>query len=332
MVGLGFALACLVAVLREPRRLRCGVLLLAALVSFALEGVGRLLGGAAGDLRSVWVLLGGLALAVGVVVVLGVMLILNGATMVRREGRRLSNLLGLFLGLAMVGYVGVGVAALFDGSGQLAGGVLLAGIPLSFLAYGFCAYLLYSTIYVFVTKRWAKPPAAVVVLGSGLIRGQVTPLLARRLDVGLALAERSGQPTLVVSGGKGSDEARSEASAMAEYLVNQGISATRIVREATSTTTRENIAHTKVLLAGLGVTGPVAAVTSNYHAFRAAMMLRQEQVPGYAVGAPIAQYYWPAATIREYGAILADSLPFTVVCLCLSVVPLLVWALTHLLP
>ena len=54
------------------------------------------------------------------------------------------------------------------------------------------------------------------------------------------------------------------------------------------------------------------------------MLMSRLKLPGYAIGSRTAHYYWPAAIIREYAAILRESLPFTIVCLCLTGIPLIV--------
>jgi len=53
---------------------------------------------------------------------------------------------------------------------------------------------------------------------------------------------------VITSGGRGADEARSEASAMAEYLVDHGIPAERILLEDQSTTTLENLRNSKAII------------------------------------------------------------------------------------
>jgi len=307
--------------LREPRRMRCAVFLLAAVLSLLFAVLYIFEQHGQPDLVSIYIMIALILLAVLVVVVLGVVLILNGFTMVRKEGRRVANLLGFFLGLLIVGYVVASIAAIVTDQARFFFWILFLGFPLAYLGFGFTAYLLYSWVYLAFTKRWAKPPAAVVILGSGLVNNKVTPLLASRLDKGLALASRTEEPVFVVSGGKGTDEVRSEASAMEEYLVGSGVPADSIIPEDLSRTTRENIVNTKAILQAKGIEGPVAAVTNNFHAFRAALLLCREKVPGYAVGAPTARYYWPAATIREYVAILRDSFTFTVICLALTFIP-----------
>lgn len=326
-----FAVLFVFSYVREPRAMRCAIFLFGAAISLALSLFGMI--GAAvlehSEIAGAWVLLGLLAAIVAMVVVVAVMLVLNGLTMVRREGRRLSNLLSLLLGLAILGTVvamiGAVAGSLATDSVTLALAVLLISLPFGFLSYGFLAYLLYSAVYQAITRRESRRVAAVVALGSGLIDGRVPPLLASRLDgarqVYQAALAAGGQPVIVASGGQGEDEPRSEAAAMAEYLGEHGVPDAAILIEDESRTTGENLANTAVLLTERGITGPVAVVTNNFHAFRAAMMMRNAAIPGYVVGAPTADYYWPSATIREYLAILRDHFWFVVISVAILCLP-----------
>lgn len=318
-----FAVLFVFSYVREPRSMRCAVFLFGAVASLALSLIATI--GAAVSERSenagAWVLLGLLLLIVGMVVLVAVLLVLNGLTMVRREGRRLSNLLSLLLGLAILGAVaavgGALSASLATDSVTLVLGVLLVSLPFGFLSYGFLAYLLYSAVYQVIARREGRRVAAVVALGSGLINGQVPPLLASRLDRAQrayqAAVAAGGRPVVVTSGGQGEDEPRSEADAMADYLRKHGVPEAAILTETESRTTEENLANTAGLLAERGIAGPVAVVTNNFHAFRAAMMMRKAGLAGYVLGAPTADYYWPSATIREYLAILRDHFWFVVI-------------------
>ncbi|MCL2736051.1 MAG: YdcF family protein [Propionibacteriaceae bacterium] len=333
ILGCFFTVCFVISVVREPRRFRCGVFLLAAILCLAWAGLEVLFLMDPAHYIGGYLAVGFVLVVALVIVVLGVVLVLNAFTMVRREGRSLANLLGLFLGLVMLGYMGVSVGAIVTENPQIFALILFGGVPLAYLGFAFSAYLLYSFLYLHVLVRWSKPAGVVMVLGSGLIDGKVTPLLASRLDKGLAVASRalargkdapSAEPMFVVSGGQGSDEARSEASAMAEYLVDKGVPSASILMEDLSRTTAENVVNTKAMLAREGIDARVVAVTNNFHAFRAALLLRRENIPGYALGSRTAGYYWPAATIREFVAILRDSLTFTVVCLVLSAAPLIV--------
>ncbi|MDR0436600.1 MAG: YdcF family protein [Propionibacteriaceae bacterium] len=328
--------AAVVGIAIEPRRLWPANALLAAITVAALAGLLRFvaalerLDGSAGAL----VFLALFFLLVAMMIALGVALLLNGVTMLRREGRSLNNSLSLLAGIGVFCYIGCGILVVFLDFVVVFSWMFLLGLPLAYLSFGFLAYLLYSSTYLWFTKRRAKAEAAVVVLGSGLIDGRVTPLLANRLDLGRMVyrnARAAGlTPLLVVSGGQGRDEPRAEADAMAEYLVEHGIPVAEVVRETASRTTWENILNTKVLLTYHKVTGRVVAVTNNFHAFRAATLMRRAGLPGQAVGAATASYFWPSATLREYVALLRDSSWINKVGLLLCCVPLLGYALFRL--
>ncbi|MDR0488052.1 MAG: YdcF family protein [Propionibacteriaceae bacterium] len=322
-----FAVLFVISVIRDPRRFRCALFFFGTVAYLPLIALAYWLSSRKTVNEAAYGWLALTLLTMLIVVILGAVLIFNGFTMIRKEGRRLSNLVGLLLGLMMVGYVVMGVYSITKESAILLVFLLAAGFPLSLLGFSFVSFLLYSWVYLAVARRWSKPADAVIVLGSGLVNNKVTPLLASRLEAGISLLKQApdnDKPLFVVSGGMGSDEARSEASAMAEYLVGKGIPEDKIIQEDQSRTTKENISNTKDLLTQAGFTGRVVTVTNSFHAFRSALLLQRANLPGYAVGSPTARYYWPAAVIREYVAILVDSLPFTIACLVLSSLPLII--------
>ena len=116
-------------------------------------------------------------------------------------------------------------------------------------------------------------------------------------------------PLLVMSGGQGADEPTSEASAMAEYAVGLGVPRESIVLEDRSTTTRENIAFTRKLLADLAARhgasyDQVLLVTSSYHAVRTAILASDMGTSWAVAPAPTASYYAINAWLREYVAVL----------------------------
>jgi uncharacterized SAM-binding protein YcdF (DUF218 family) len=323
-LALLFLFVPVVSAWRDPRKMRIAVYLLVALAAGFIAAFAAIL--AVDEAVGAYLLLALFFLILFVVVVLGVVLVLNGIALIRREGLRPRNLLSLGLGLVILAYFGVGVVMITLSWVALVPWLVGVGLPVGYLAFGFLAYLLYSALYQSVTRHWGRPVDAVVVLGSGLINGRVPPLLASRLDQGRQVYDRAlaagRQPVLTVSGGQGSDEARPESVAMAEYLVDHGVPPTDILVEDQSRTTQENLAYSKALLASAARTGRVAVVTNNFHAFRAALSMRQAGLPGYAVGAPTAGYFWPNATIREYVAILRDHFVVTLVLFILTALPL----------
>jgi len=324
--------AFVVSALLDPRKLRTGVYLLTGLTMLvllafgsALENVDTVFPDTQAD---AWVFLGGL-IVVGVsVLALGVLLVLNGLTVVRREGRSPSHLLSLVLGVAILGYMVAGVVALLAEQMGVLVYLMLLALPIGWCGYGLIAYLLWSWLYGILTARLGRPVDAVVVLGAGLRGSEVTPLLRSRIDRGIQWRTRPSQEgreaVLVTSGGQGPDEDLPEADAMAAYALAHGVAKDDILLERASTTTRENLVYSARLLAQRGHVGRVAVVTNSFHAFRAALLMRAIDLPGYAVGSDTAHYYWPTAVLREYVAVMRDNLVLNIVGLALSTLPLVI--------
>ncbi len=237
IVGVGLLGVFLLRFRKDRRRLSNGVFLLLGL---AFTGVWLLGSGAQGDLP---VVLAGLLVLLSplLVLLLAGLLIVNGVQLIRREGLRIPNLLPLGLGVALlVPYV---LLALAIFTGDIWVIVILASLTMavSYLGFLFASFLIYSLFYGSLPYRPGMD--AIVVHGSGLVGARVPPLLASRLDRAIEvyraeLAE-GRTPLVIASGGKGTDEAVSEASAMAGYLVDHGVPADCVVLEDRSTTTRE---------------------------------------------------------------------------------------------
>lgn len=288
----------------EPRRLRTAALLLLG-AWFAWGAVLEVVSYFSPELQT---LLGLVLLALPFsVLVLAGFLIRNGFQMVRREGRSVGNLLSLLAGVALLVLpvvalllaltlhpVGIGAAALAF--------FLSAQVGLSFLAF-----LVFTVAYA---RRGPRSGAdAVVVLGSGLVRGEVSPLLASRLDRGQRVwAAQGGGLPMIPSGGQGPDEPRAEAAAMAEYLVEHGVPAERVLPEDRSRTTEENLRFSRAVadgaLPGGAAPGHLLVATNNYHAPRAALLSRRLGVDADVVGGSTAGYYVPSAYLREFVAVM----------------------------
>ena len=325
---------------QDPRRLGPGILLTAGLSGVMLAAVIAVVDSGVDDDGSVLapavviVALGLVALLA--ILILGVSLIANGVTLLRREGRRPANLLSALVGALLSGYalgllLGI-IVGWFDvsTSNALLRFLLAVGIPAGYLGFVFASLLLWSWLY----GRWSRWRArrakvgAIIVLGAGLLdRSRVGPLLASRLDRGREiydLARSSGlDPLIICSGGRGGDERLSEAAAMAEYLVSKGVDRDAIALEDRSTDTAENLRYSRRVLDERGVTEPVAVVTSGYHAFRGAMLMRSAGIDGFSTGAHTARYFVPNAQVREFLAVLRDHRWINSIVLVLLSVPLI---------
>lgn len=289
---------------REPRRLSNGLLLLC--------GAGLVVLGLLGDVApGALVVL--VALSPLLVLGLAVLLIVNGVSVLRRERFSLANALSLLAGLAIVAVIVVVPAGFLIAAREREPGVLPA-LMLSLLGVaGYIGFVFtLVTLYALVYSRLTPAPghAAIVVLGSGVPRGTVPPLLASRLDKAVQLYRRElaagHTPLVVASGGQGSDEPVSEAHAMGGYLREHGIPGELLLEEDRSTSTRENLTFSRRLLTERGADGRMLVVTSSYHALRAAIQSRQLRLPAQVAGAATARYYVPNAFLREFVALLAD--------------------------
>ena len=293
-------------VIREPRSFGNAVLLGLALALGAL-GLAERLADAPGRPAHLvlWAVL--LAVVLGPFLV-GCFLVANGVTMIRREPLRPMTLLSLLAGLVVFLVIGLDVAASRAGDLKLSLFTAVANLVFGYVSFLLVSYVLYAFVYGLLARTGGSD--FVVVLGAGLRRdGGVPPLLASRLERGrevwAALDRRAAgfRPMLILSGGKGDDERRSEASAMAAYLTERGFPPDRMLLEDQSRTTEENLVLSKAIIDDVKPGARVTVVTSDFHAFRAALLARRLGIRGQVTGARVAGYYRPSALLREFAAV-----------------------------
>lgn len=224
-----------------------------------------------------------------------IFLLFNGRQMMTYEGKRLANLLSLLYGIFIIGALAIHFLPYFPGKDIL---MHLADFALFYSTFLYLSYVLYGTFCNCFPIR--KEPDAIIVLGSGLIGDKVPPLLAQRLTKGKAIYDQfQGRPTIIVSGGQGADELTSEATAMANYLMEHGVPEADILIENRSRTTFENLTFSKAILEEEGLGKHVLVVTNSFHALRAGIFMRRLKIPGRSIGSKTAFYYLPSAWIRE---------------------------------
>ena len=269
LIGLALLGFCGYRFRQDRRRLSNGVYLLLGLI---FTGLWMLQSGAPGTEVPSFVIATIALLSPLLVLLLAGFLIVNGVTMLRREGFSVANLLSLVAGLGLLVPYVLLASALLTQRYWLA--VVLGSFSLvaSYLGFLFTSFLLYS--YVYGRQKYQPGMDAIVVHGAGLSGADVTPLLASRLDkaadVFRAEVREGRSPLLVVSGGKGSDEVVSEAEAMCVYLVDRGIPRESVILEDRSTTTLENLEYTRDLLRANTTKPRMVLVTSNFHILRTA--------------------------------------------------------------
>jgi uncharacterized SAM-binding protein YcdF (DUF218 family) len=243
-----------------------------------------------------------------------VALCISNVSLIRHEGRRLVNILGIILSFLLVG----GAGALFRFDYAASGSrteVMLHDMAANLFAavYLYVECMLIGAIVADAIAARHEPDKDkdfLIVLGCGLRPdGSPTPLLRGRLDRALAFAERqlaeTGKSlTFVTSGGQGPDECISESESMARYLMERGVPEERILREDRSTDTFENMKFSWEKIKALDPGAKVAFATTNYHVFRSGLFARRVKMRAVGMGARTRWYFWPNAAVREFVGLL----------------------------
>lgn len=246
-------------------------------------------------------------------------LCVSNIALIRHEGRRLVNILGILLAILLVG----GVVFLFFFDFYASGSereVMIHDLITNFFAavYLYFECMILGTIAAdAIAARYEPEPDKdfLIVLGCGLRKdGTPTPLLRGRLDRALEFARKQEEVagkalTFVTSGGKGPDEVISESAGMKRYLMERGVPESRIIEEDQSTSTFENMKFSKEKILAVNPEGKVAFSTTNYHVFRSGLFARRVKMRAQGMGADTKWYFWPNAAVREFvGLITAHRL------------------------
>ena len=241
-------------------------------------------------------------------------LIHNGIVMIRREGRHLSQLLSLALGILILVGEAAFVIAMIEApakeSYDRSPWILICMLFSATVIYGSVSFLIFMIYTLFLQIIPIKKDFDYVIIhGAGLLNGQrVSKLLKDRLDKAIEVYRKDPTPPkLIPSGGQGSDETISEAEAMKAYLMEQGIPENDILLENESKTTYENLLNSKKIMDIIEGRKYTALVTSNYHVYRALRYCRKIGLQCNGIGSHVALYYWPSALIREFIAIHAEK-------------------------
>lgn len=283
------------------------------------------------------IVLAALILIFSAVFVLLFLSLISAFVLIRREGRSLTNLLSLFLGLGLIVWLVLQQVSFQNPTAQkiFSAGMMIVNITAVYLLVMFSNFLLSSfvcRIYLPLRKQ-----DYIIVLGAGLLNGEeVSPLLAGRIDRAIKIYNRqkkkTAPPMLILSGGQGADEKLPEGQAMAQYALAQGIPEEHLLVEDKSRNTYENMLFSKQLIESRGDNGKRARVlfsTTNYHVFRSTIYARRVRLKAQGVGAKTKFYFWYNAILREFAALLAMNKKTHIVCVILLIV--LAFAL-HLIP
>lgn len=145
----------------------------------------------------------------------------------------------------------------------------------------------------------------IVVLGAQVRESGPSLVLKYRLDCALEYLEENPETVCIVSGGQGKNEPWSEAQGMYEYLVERGISPTRVIKEENSFTTDQNLKNSSELLDKERDT--VGIITNNFHVFRAVQLAKHMGIShAEGIAAKTKPLYLPNNMLREFFGVMKD--------------------------
>ncbi len=243
-------------------------------------------------------------------------LCVSNVSLIRHEGFRPVNALGIVLSVLLVG--GEVFLFLFDyavsgSQREIMFHELISNLFAAIYLYFECMLLGIMAAGVIVTRYEPDPDKDfIIILGCGIRKdGTPSPLLQGRIDRAMCFAEKQEaltgkKPVFVTSGGQGPDEPVSESASMKRYLTEHGIPEERIIEEDRSTDTLENMRFSREKIRAADPNGKVAFATTNYHVFRSGLCARRVKMRAVGMGAKTKWYFWPNAAVREFVGLLTE--------------------------
>lgn len=151
-----------------------------------------------------------------------------------------------------------------------------------------------------------QKPDYLVVLGAGLRGRSISASLLYRLETALDFHDMYPDLKIVVSGGQGEGEDMTEALAMRNFLVDNGVNPSLIIMEDKSTNTYENFLYTKNVLEE--ETGKedftITIISNNFHMYRAKFLAKEVGFNTYGYPAPSHKYSALVFYVREFFGVI----------------------------
>ena len=255
--------------------------------------------------------------------VFSVAMIISNIELLRHESRRVRNVLGLLIPLALIlGEAFVLFILTRDHTGSFEEIRFIIAI-----SYVLCAIYLYfeciliASIICAVRAVRHKPAYDkdyILILGCAFRKdGTLTPLLKGRCDRAIEFwkeqKEKTGKEAVIIpSGGQGKDESMPEAEAMARYILSKGIPEECVMKEDQSKNTYQNMEFSKKLIDGKNPDAKVIFSTTNYHVFRSGLWSNLAGLHAEGIGGKTKWWFWPNAFMRECIGLVANRVKMEV--------------------
>jgi len=146
-----------------------------------------------------------------------------------------------------------------------------------------------------------------IVLGAGIFPdGRMSLSLKLRLDNAKEYLDEYEDVICIVSGGQGKTEPVAEAYAMRDYLVEQGISESRILTEANSFSTHDNMTFSAQLMEQYNsqLEKTAVIVTNDFHIFRSLAVAKNRGITGYGLACHTPLFVKVTSYMREFLTII----------------------------
>lgn len=246
------------------------------------------------------------------VLVYSLSMTISNISLIRHEGFRVANALGIVISVLLTSGVVLCVILPFR--------IKISNVTFAIVYSIICSIYVFFEIYLLSTKICALIAAKhqpkldkdyIIILGCGIRKdGTLLPLLKGRVDRAIEFYNKQLEATgkkavFVPSGGQGSDEIISEGEAMKRYLIENGIPEEQIMPETKSTNTLQNMKFSKELIGDSNAN--VAFSTTNYHVFRSGIFAGQAGLKAEGMGSKTKWYFWPNAFIREFVGLIVSQ-------------------------
>lgn len=123
------------------------------------------------------------------------------------------------------------------------------------------------------------------MFGAAEYNGSPSPVFKGRLDHAFDLEEQGFAALVITTGGHGGDPHFTEAGVGRDYLIQEGMSADKILADAASETTFESVRAAARVLDARHLTTCIA-VSDGFHLYRVKLMFRARGVTAYASPVP----------------------------------------------
>ena len=261
-----------------------------------------------------------------IVFIVSILVILSNISLIRKEGFNYRNILGIVLGVFLcfftllpeLMYRILYSVTWIDIHNQNGISLYIYNLvdTIIYISITYIECILIGTIIMGIKSAKYIPKFdknAILILGCQIKKdGTLTNLLKGRVDRAIEFAKMQKEKTnkdiiFVPSGGKGDDEIISEAQAMKNYLLEQGINDKNILVEDKSKNTYENIKFSNNLIKEKIKDAKIAFSTTNYHVLRAGSLASEQNLKYEGIGAKTKSYFWINAFIREFIATLFNE-------------------------